>query len=453
VVLGASGQVAGGTLQFAPGETVKNIPGISYSTNEQVLEVALRNPVYSEITSMPQVWYVSQSATNSGPVFPLVSKGSRWSYHDKAVDLGTSWRSNSFEEVGWSNGLAQLGFGDGDEITKVASNRQATTYFRQTFVVSNLANFTNLSMWLLRDDGGVVYLNGAEVFRSPNLPQPPTNIYFTNLTLGSAAENTIDTATLSTDWLQEGANLVAVEIHQQALNSSDLSFDFALTGNVVVATSAPIITRSPTNQTVMTNGAAVFSVEATGGAPLAYQWWHDNQLVIAPISPVLTLTNVSAADAGNYWVVVVNGDGSATSQVATLFVPDADSDGDGMPNGWEQAHGLNPFFDDARLDLDGDGQSNLVEYYAGTDPQDGTKFLKWESIRRPETTNGVVAITFQAVAGHDYLVQYSDRVRFGTWLDLTNLLVTGTNGTATVFDAGVTNLPRRFYRVRTPAQF
>jgi hypothetical protein len=167
---------------------------------------------------------------------------------------------------------------------------------------------------------------------------------------------------------------------------------------------------------------------------------------------VLTLTNVGAADAGSYWAVVINGDGSATSQVATLFVPDADSDGDGMQNGWEQAHGLNPFFDDARLDLDGDGQSNIVEYYAGTDPQDRTKFLKWESISRPETTNGVVAITFQAVAGHDYLVQYADRVRFATWLDLTNLLVEGTNGTATVFDAGVTNHSRRFYRVRTPAQ-
>ena len=46
---------------------------------------------------------------------------------------------------------------------------------------------------------------------------------------------------------------------------------------------------------------------------------------------------------------------------------DTDDDNDGMTDTWEVAHGLNPFVDDAALDADGDGESNLDEYLASSD--------------------------------------------------------------------------------------
>ena len=39
-----------------------------------------------------------------------------------------------------------------------------------------------------------------------------------------------------------------------------------------------------------------------------------------------------------------------------------DSDGDGMPDAWERAHGLNPQIDDSAADRNGDGYTNLEEY-------------------------------------------------------------------------------------------
>ena len=47
---------------------------------------------------------------------------------------------------------------------------------------------------------------------------------------------------------------------------------------------------------------------------------------------------------------------------------DSDTDNDGVPDGSEVAHGLNPLFNDAHEDVDGDGYPNLQEYLADTDP-------------------------------------------------------------------------------------
>lgn len=48
----------------------------------------------------------------------------------------------------------------------------------------------------------------------------------------------------------------------------------------------------------------------------------------------------------------------------------ADTDGDGMPDGWEMINGLNPVNPaDAGTDLDGDGLTNLQEYQNGSDPR------------------------------------------------------------------------------------
>jgi hypothetical protein len=211
---------------------------------------------------------------------PILAKRSGWKYLDNGSDQGTNWFAASFNEAGWSNGPAILGYGQGYESTVLsygpdANNKFITSYFRRSFVATNLANYTNLLLQVLRDDGIAVYLNGSEVYRD-NLPngtvpystpasdtvEPDTNAYLQ--------------ATLPLSALRPGTNVIAAEVHQADPTSSDLTFDLALSGLSVsnaasltlVYLSSPASGQSyfsPTNVTLnafaRSGGAAVSQVE------------------------------------------------------------------------------------------------------------------------------------------------------------------------------------------------
>ena len=186
-------------------------------------------------------------AVMAGPILAapdtLVSTGSVWKYLDNGSDQGTAWRTVAFDDSGWASGPAQFGYGDGDEATVVgfgpsSSNKYVTTYFRHTFSVSNPSAYTTLTLNVLRDDGAVVYLNGTEVFRT-NMPSGPvTSKTFASSAVGGAAESQFNETAIDPANLAAGTNVLAVEVHQSDLTSSDVSFDLSLagaTGQVAVA--------------------------------------------------------------------------------------------------------------------------------------------------------------------------------------------------------------------------
>lgn len=196
----------------------------------------------------------------------LVATGSDWKYLDDGSDqTETLWKTLNFADSGWSNGLAQLGYGDNDEVTEVRSNRLdgtkiLTTYFRHVFNVPNASIYSNLIVRLQRDDGGIVYLNEVEVFRS-NMPTGAVN-YLTEAAGNTTSETAFFQQGVNPALLNSGNNIIAVEIHQQNTNSSDISFDLTLIGNAPSGPPTVAIT-SPTNSATLAPGNITINATAS----------------------------------------------------------------------------------------------------------------------------------------------------------------------------------------------
>ncbi|MEY2410175.1 MAG: hypothetical protein QOF48_2845 [Verrucomicrobiota bacterium] len=246
------------------------------------------------------------TATNPANVIVIVPNGSTWKYFDKgdAGAGGVPWAALAFDDSGWSNGVAELGYGDSGnnrpETTVVgygpsATTKYITTYFRKSINVPSPGSYTNLIFRLLRDDGAVVYLNGTEVFRSYM-----TNGVVTNGTLAGLAgagpaaadDGTFYVVTNVGNTLLSGNNVLGVEVHQDALNSSDISFDLMLWGQGAVG---PTLTITRTDDT---HADVRWPVSA---ATAAYVLKSKNDLNAAVWNPVL---EPDVPDATSHHVII-----------------------------------------------------------------------------------------------------------------------------------------------------
>ena len=165
----------------------------------------------------------------------LIEEEALWKYLDNGSNQESDWFEINFNDDDWSVGNAELGYGDGDETTVLdfgddEDNKYITTYFRHTFICNNPENIQSLTIRLKRDDGAVIYLNGDEIIRN-NMPLGLISYdTFASDYVSSDEEEVFLSWSLANDLLQNGENVIAVEIHQVSESSSDISFDLELTG-------------------------------------------------------------------------------------------------------------------------------------------------------------------------------------------------------------------------------
>jgi hypothetical protein len=217
--------------------------------------------------------------------------------------------------------------------------------------------------------------------------------------------------------------------------------------------SKPIITEQPQAQTAVQGDTVTFTVRVAGTPPFAFRW-RRGSTVIVPFgtgTDTLVLTNVQAANAGNYNVSITNAapGGSLISSANAALIVLADSDGDHVPDVWMMqcfghTNGLAADHSRAQDDADGDDFLNWQEYRAGTDPTDAASYLRLDAV---EWSGGRAGVHFQGVAGKRYGLDGLDTLGLANWITITNLAVS-TNSEVLLNDRTATNTATRFYRLR-----
>lgn len=165
------------------------------------------------------------------------------------------------------------------------------------------------------------------------------------------------------------------------------------------------------------------------------------------------------------WPAAADGDGFSLQRTSALsygndprvwlaapptpgrFSPTADSDGDGLPDEWELAHGTNWKVADADADPDNDGFTNYEEYLSGTLPLDPTSALRLQLMAdSPE----LVRLRLEAVANRTYTIVFCTATNFGNWTKFADLDATATNRLVEI-PVTTSSDSARFFRVTTPA--
>ncbi len=236
-VVAGDSVAAAGTLDFVVGEVFQTIalPALAGSAASESWVVVIFDDTVNAIATGSRAIHFTD-VPGPPPANALIPFGATWKYLGDGSNQGTAWRQAGFDDSTWMSGPAELGYGDNDEATTVpfidvdpvtsGTQRNATTYFRTTFNVADKSQISNLDLTLTYDDGGVVYINGVRVAATTGMPVDPAYDYY----LGGSAppDNSQFSTTFGPTSLVNGINTIAVEIHQQAASSSDISFNLQL---------------------------------------------------------------------------------------------------------------------------------------------------------------------------------------------------------------------------------
>jgi len=213
----------------------------------------------------------------------------------------------------------------------------------------------------------------------------------------------------------------------------------------VAATSAAITNIWPAAATFVSAAASQGSCATNGSGALIA---NLGTLATASVATVTITVAFPVAATG-----FATNDATVTAAQRDAYIPDnramltseiqADTDADGMPDVWEQTNFHNPTNAVASADADGDGQSNLHEYLAGTGPNAASSVLCVTGIAQ----SGGFVLDWLSVPGKTYQIRYCDDLH-GTWNDLPGARYTAAPGQTSLSHTDVTSAARRFYRIQ-----
>jgi len=232
------------------------------------------------------------------------------------------WHSGAAGDGG--NGSLLDGYNDcqrNSPSTNVISGLKGTNYTVYIYTAGDTARPSNNGDWLPN-----YTVNGTEYCTAT----VDGNGAFLGLIKGGVTTTNINTyppALTYGNYLEIGNVVPVAGAITMVANADNRTWRSPLNGIEIVAnTKAPLIQIQPVAQMVDTNGVAQFAVVMQGTSPMSYSWrkngvgLNEGGNVYGSKANSLTITNLALTDAGDYAVVVTNGFGSVTSQVAHLSV-------------------------------------------------------------------------------------------------------------------------------------
>lgn len=148
-----------------------------------------------------------------------------WRYFLGTTQPPADWNTLGFNPGAWPSGNGGFGYGDGDDVT-IVPNGTISVYYRRVFTVADPDQLLEAVLSMDYDDGFVAYLNGQEIARSNNLSGP---VDHTSLAVpdreatGLPPEAFPINALALANLLVAGDNVLAIEVHNTATSSSDLT--------------------------------------------------------------------------------------------------------------------------------------------------------------------------------------------------------------------------------------
>ncbi|MEI6342636.1 MAG: lamin tail domain-containing protein [Verrucomicrobiota bacterium] len=412
----------------------------------------------------PGAWTATTAFTSPRDLTTLTSS---WRYLE-SVPVG-AWTTGEFDDRAWKSGGGLLYVETAAlPATKTTALNlgQWSYYFRTSFVLPSVPTGATLALAHVVDDGMVLYLNGTELTRF-NMPDgavgPATPA---SVTVGDA---TSTSTSLPGSLLRAGTNVLAAEVHQSAITSSDVVFGVALrleggnlpsntpgASNSIVANLAPLpavflnelAPRPGAYRDAAGQPEPWLELYNGGTAPVVLDGW---QLSASSTTAPWTFPAGLFLRAGERRVIVLDGEASQSTPAEwhASFRPAEE-------NGWIALVRPSPV---------GSGIVDSIRYGAAPAASSWSSVPEWQRLVRmsgvatpgranpsastmapavtARWTGNSLAVTWPSVRSSIYRVDMSEDPTMG-WIRMESVL--GTGGTMEVSDP-LPSAAARFYRV------
>ena len=182
------------------------------------------------------------SPPSGGGTVTLIAEDTEWKYFKGKAEPSnptSQWRQLSFDDNGWLSGATPIGYGPTvtTELTDMRGN-YTSVYLRREFQVNDPADIETLRFSLNYDEGFNIWINGTHLdsvhVSGEELPYSATAADYK-----SGYYSAVFTYSSPDSFLVSGANLVAIQLLNYEINSSDCLFDPILTADLVEDPGSP----------------------------------------------------------------------------------------------------------------------------------------------------------------------------------------------------------------------